>query len=79
MSERSTDFPHVPWMPREHDENRQKVPPEDLLPFVGQYIAWSWEGDRIVGSAATREDLIRQLAEIGIDPQRVCFEFVEDL
>jgi hypothetical protein len=63
-------------MPHQHDENRQKFPPEDLLPFAGQFIDWSWEGDRIVGSAATREDLIRQLAERGIDPParllRVC-------
>jgi hypothetical protein len=79
MSEPSTDFPHIPWLSREHDDNRRKFPPEDLLPFVGRYIAWNWDGDRIVGSAATREELIQQLIERGIDPQRICFEYVEDL
>jgi hypothetical protein len=35
MSEPNTRFPHIPWLPREHDENRLKFRPEDLVPFMG--------------------------------------------
>jgi hypothetical protein len=56
MSEINTDFPHVPWLPCDHTQNRQKIPPEQLDLFRGQYVAYSWEGDRIVAGAASKEE-----------------------
>ncbi len=79
MSEPNTAFPHIPWLPRDHAENRRKIPPEQVDRFRGQYVAYSWEGDRIVAGAASEEELCRQLTDSGIDPQRVVFSYVDDL
>ena len=79
MNAPNTDFPDIPWLPREHFENHKNFPREQLDVFRGQYIAWSWEGDRIVGHAPTREELWQQLDAAGIDSQRVVFDYVDDI
>jgi hypothetical protein len=79
MSEMNTDFSHVPWVPREHDANRDKIPIEEIDRFRGQYVAYSWEGDRIIAGASSERELIEQLLAAGIDPQRVVFSYNDDL
>jgi hypothetical protein len=79
MSEPNTDFPHVPFLPREFDTNVRNIPPEELDRFAGQYVAYSWDGSRIVAAASTREGLRQHLLEGGIDPQRVVFGYVDDV
>jgi hypothetical protein len=79
MSEPNTDFPHIPWLPAEHFENQKNFPREQLDAYRGQYIAWNWEGDRIVGHAPTREELRQQLLDEGVNPQQVVFDYVDDL
>jgi hypothetical protein len=79
MSEPNTDFPHVPWLSREHFENQKNFPREQLDEYRGQFIAWNWEGDRIVGHAPTREELWQQLLAAEVDPHRVVFDFVDDI
>jgi hypothetical protein len=79
MSESNTDFPHVPFLPREHDANREKIPAEEIDRFRGMQVAYSWDGSRIVAGAPTYEDLFRQLDEAGIDPGRVVFGYIDDL
>jgi hypothetical protein len=76
MSEAKRD---IPWLPLHHFENQAKIKPEDLLPYAGQYIAWNWDGDRIVASAPTREELWEKLDAMGEDSGRVVFEFVDDI
>jgi hypothetical protein len=75
----NTDFPHVPWVPHEHDANREKIPPEEIDRFRGQYVAYSWEGDRVIAGALSEGELRQQLLAAGIDPQRVVFSYVDDL
>ena len=53
MSEPNTDIPKGPYLTREFFENQKNFPREQLDPFRGEYIAWSWEGDRVVGHAPT--------------------------
>jgi hypothetical protein len=79
MSEINTDFPQVPWVPRDHDANREKIPSEEIDRFRGQHVAYSWEGDRILAGAPSERELIEQLLAGGIDPQRVVFSYVVDL
>jgi hypothetical protein len=67
------------WLPPEFFENQRTFPRERLDPYRGQFVAWSWEGDRVVGHAPTREDLWRQLDAAGIDSKRVVFEYIEEL
>jgi hypothetical protein len=76
MSEPKRD---IPWLPAHHFENQDKVKPEDLLPYAGQYIAWNWDGDRIVASAETEEQLWGKLEAMGENPHRVVFAYVDTL
>jgi hypothetical protein len=77
MSEPNTDIPKSPWLTRAFFENQKNFPREQLDPFRGEYIAWSWEGDRVVGHAPTHEELWQQLEAAGIDSERVVFDFVD--
>jgi hypothetical protein len=79
MSEINTAFPDVPWVPREHDTNREKIPSEILDRFRGMQVAYSWDGSEIVAGAPTSEELFRQLDEAGIDTSRVVFGYIDEL
>ncbi len=54
------------------------MPPEDLLPYAGQHVAWSWDGSRVVAGAPDEAELRRKAADAGHDPQRVVYAFVDD-
>jgi hypothetical protein len=75
----NTDFPHVPWVPRDHDANRQRIPPEVIDRFRGMQVACSWDGSQILAGAPTWEELFRQLDEAGVDTSLVVFGYIEDL
>jgi hypothetical protein len=75
----NTNHADIPWLGLEFFENRRKVPPEQLMQYAGQHIAWSWDGTRIVGSATTYEELHDKLDAAGIDTQRVVFSYVDPL
>jgi hypothetical protein len=66
-----------PWLERAFFENQNQVGPEALVPYAGQHIAWSWDGTRIVASAADEADLRRKVAEAGHDPNRVVYAYVD--
>ena len=44
-----TERPDDSWLDAQHFENRRNFPPEELDKYAGQYVAWSWEGSRILG------------------------------
>ncbi len=77
MSEPNTDTPQSPYLTREYYENKKKFPREQLDVYRGEYIAWSWEGDSVVGHAPTREELWQQLQAAGIKLNHVVFDFVD--
>jgi hypothetical protein len=79
MSETNTDFPHVPFLPREFDINVRNIPAEELDRFAGQYVAYSLDGSQIVAAAPTREGLRQILHDAKIDPQQVVFGYIDDL
>lgn len=56
--------------------NRCDFPWEQLIPYRGQYIAWSPDGTRILASGATEEETERNLVALGIDPSQVVGEFI---
>ncbi len=72
------EFPRDPWTTRQFHENQRKYPVEKLLSYKGQHIAWSWDGVEIVAAAEDPESLDKKLCEIGIDPLKVVYDFVED-
>ena len=69
--------PDSAWLDAQHFENRRNFPPEELDKYDGQYIAWSWDGSRILASAPEREALWDKLVAMGVDPHRVVFEWIE--
>jgi hypothetical protein len=59
------------------DRNRNSHSLEYLMQFENQYVAWSWDGDFVVAAAATQEELYAKLDGMGVNTQRVIFDFVE--
>jgi hypothetical protein len=70
-----------PWregsLPREHFENQEKIDPESLREYEGNYVAWSWDGSTIVDFAPTDEELWAKLRAAGHDVQRVVFQWID--
>jgi hypothetical protein len=71
-------YPDVPWIPPEFFENQKKVTPDMLVPYMGQHIAWNWEGNTILASAPTEEELFAKLKAQGSDTNRVVLSYVPD-
>jgi hypothetical protein len=65
--------------PAEFFENQKTIKPEDLVPYAGKHIAWSWDGAHIVASGATVEEVEQQLKASGIDPCKVGWDYVPPL
>jgi hypothetical protein len=61
---------------REYAANRRRFPPDELAKHAGRYVAFSLDGSRIVASAASEEELERQLLASGIDPSQVVGSFI---
>jgi hypothetical protein len=65
---------------REHfNENSTRYPPEDLLKYANQYVAWAADGTRILTSGATWQEVEDRLAAMGIAGDQVVFQYVPDL
>ena len=58
--------------------SQASVSVEELLKHRGQWVAFSADGSRILASAADLENLEKQLAAAGHDPERVLFDRIED-
>jgi hypothetical protein len=61
------------------DENRANYPPELLVPFAGQHVAWSLDGTRILASGKDMLAVEKKLVAAGIDPSRVVHDYCERL
>jgi hypothetical protein len=57
--------------------NVNNVPAEEQLKYDGQHVAWNWEGTQILAGASSYEELMRKLAEMGIDFRRVVFDYLD--
>ncbi len=69
----------VPWLDyKTFDENRRRFPHEELMKYVNQSIAWSWDGTRILASGKDHTEVEDKLVAMGIDPSRVVFSRVPD-
>jgi hypothetical protein len=60
-------------------EARVNYPPELLLPYAGQHIAWSPDGSRVLVSGKDLEEVDRKLQALGIHWGHVVHDYVEDL
>jgi hypothetical protein len=57
-------------------KNRIAFPPDDLLNYVGRWVAFDERGLSIVAAANTLDGLEAELAKAQIDPQCVHFEYI---
>ena len=67
-----------PWPDPNFEQNREKFPLEELMKYVGQHIAWNWEGTRIMAADPDLSSLDRRLREAGIDVGHVVHDYVDD-
>lgn len=72
-----TTRPDDSWLDKTFFDNQAKIPPEDLLPYAGRHIAWSWDGSRILDSADELEQLMEKLEAAGLNIHRVVFDYVD--
>lgn len=66
-----------PWPDPAFDENQKRVSPQLLAAHAGQHVAWSWDGARLVASAASEAALREQLRLAGVDSQSVVFDYLD--
>jgi hypothetical protein len=59
-------------------ENRHKVPPEQLAPYIGKYVAWSPDGSQIVASAEDELRLDAAIRAAGYDPAEIVVSSIPD-
>jgi len=58
-------------------ENRNKLPQEELDPFVGKHVAFSMDGTRILASGDDSIEVERKLVAAGFDPSQVIFSHID--
>ena len=58
-------------------QNRAKFTPDELKQFAGKWVAFSPDGQQIVGCADTIAELADQLEASNQDPQDVVLERIE--
>jgi hypothetical protein len=59
---------------QEFDKNRAAFPPEELLAYRGQYIAWNPDRSRIISSGEDSLKLDDDVKALGYDPSQVVYE-----
>jgi hypothetical protein len=65
------------WEASSHfDENRANFPVQELAPYIGQTVAWSPDGSRIVAAEATFGELWNKLRSRGEDPSVFVYEYL---
>ncbi|HKI30642.1 MAG TPA: hypothetical protein VKA46_02030 [Gemmataceae bacterium] len=60
------------------EENRRRFPPEELMKYADQNIAWSIDGTRILASGKDLAEVEDKLVAMGIDPSKVVFAWIPD-
>jgi len=58
--------------------NQDQVSFEYLVPFWGKQVAWHADGIRIVASADTHPELAERIRELGIEPDTVVYDTIDD-
>jgi hypothetical protein len=54
--------------------NRTVFPPDELIKYAGQWIAWSPDGSRIVAHATDPQGLDDLVRAVGEDPEKCLVE-----
>lgn len=60
------------------DRNRMAIPTEEWQKYIGQWVALSPDGSRILAGDQDGSKLEAKLIELGVDLEEVFFEGVEE-
>jgi hypothetical protein len=60
-----------------YHQNRCNYPPEKLLPYAGQHVAWGPDGTRILASGEDIDAVVRKLREAGVEPNQVVLDYID--
>ena len=66
------------WLPPEYYENQRNFPLEELAKYRGLYIAFSWDGSRIVASGQSEPEVWDNVVATGLNPHRVVYSYVDE-
>jgi hypothetical protein len=69
--------PDDSWLTAECIENIRTFPHDELMRYAGQYVAYSWDGKRIVMAADDEGELLRRLEAAGHNVSRVIIDYVD--
>jgi len=62
---------------KKFNENQNRFPYEELAKYAGQYIAWNLNGDRILASGKTAEEVDAKLLAMGISLSETVPDYVD--
>jgi hypothetical protein len=57
-------------------QNRAKFPPEKLLPYAGQHVAWALSGQEILAHAPDLDGLLAEVQQLGLPPCSYVLSYV---
>jgi hypothetical protein len=55
-------------------EARDRHTADELRPYAGQWVAWNFEGTKIVAHHEDAQEVVRQVRAIGLNTDRVVME-----
>jgi hypothetical protein len=60
-------------------KNRSEIPPESLVKYGGQWVAWSQDGTHVIAASAESEEAVyRLLEQAGLDVSEHVIGYVPD-
>jgi len=62
-----------------YSRNKRKYPPEDLMKYAGQWVAWNTEGTQVLAAAEDLDGVIAALVAAGHDPQFAVYDHRDPL
>jgi hypothetical protein len=66
------------WFRPEFLKNQRNFPEEERMKYAGQYVAYSWDGSRIVVGDPDEATLYKKIVALGYDLSRVVIDYVDD-
>lgn len=73
------DTMSYPWIGKDFFDNQAKLTAEDMKPYAGFFIAWSWDGTRVLASGQSELEVYDKLIEQGADINRVVYDYIDPL
>ncbi|MFO0847242.1 MAG: hypothetical protein U0871_01600 [Gemmataceae bacterium] len=78
MNEQPTKTVREGWPHPDFITNTNNFPTAELWKYIGQYIAWNWDGTEILTAAPTEEEVFARLADLGVPGDKSVVSYVSD-